>query len=223
MLFQLDLLLRIVIAAFCGATIGYERTQRLKAAGIRTHILVAAASALFLIVSKYGFNDILAQNNISFDPSRIGAQVVSGISFIGAGTILIRHQSINGLTTAAGIWITSGIGMALGSGLYFIGIVSTVLIVTIQYFLRNDRLFSSLHMSEAIKVLIQAEYTNTIQQEITQTFISHHVKQVQIQILKIDNETITLNVTGKIMVRKHYNHNDLLEDLIHQKAILSVR
>ncbi|UXV35740.1 MgtC/SapB family protein [Staphylococcus sp. IVB6181] len=223
MLFQLDLLLRIVIAAFCGATIGYERTQRLKAAGIRTHILVAAASALFLIVSKYGFNDILAQNNISFDPSRIGAQVVSGISFIGAGTILIRHQSINGLTTAAGIWITSGIGMALGSGLYFIGIVSTILIVTIQYFLRNDRLFSSLHMSEAIKVLIQAEYTNTIQQEITQTFISHHVKQVQIQILKIDNETITLNVTGKIMVRKHYNHNDLLEDLIHQKAILSVR
>lgn len=223
MLFQLDLLLRIVIAAFCGATIGYERTQRLKAAGIRTHILVAAASALFLIVSKYGFNDILAENNISFDPSRIGAQVVSGISFIGAGTILIRHQSINGLTTAAGIWITSGIGMALGSGLYFIGIVSTILIVTIQYFLRNDRLFSSLHMSEAIKVLIQAEYTNTIQQEITQTFISHHVKQVQIQILKIDNETITLNVTGKIMVRKHYNHNDLLEDLIHQKAILSVR
>lgn len=223
MLFQLDLLLRIVIAAFCGATIGYERTQRLKAAGIRTHILVAAASALFLIVSKYGFNDILAQDNISFDPSRIGAQVVSGISFIGAGTILIRHQSINGLTTAAGIWITSGIGMALGSGLYFIGIVSTVLIVTIQYFLRNDRLFSSLHMSEAIKVLIQAEYTNTIQQEITQTFISHHIKQVQIQILKIDNETITLNVTGKIMVRKHYNHNDLLEDLIHQKAILSVR
>ncbi|MCD8916235.1 MgtC/SapB family protein [Staphylococcus simulans] len=223
MLFQLDLLLRIVIAALCGATIGYERTQRLKAAGIRTHILVAAASALFLIVSKYGFNDILAQNNISFDPSRIGAQVVSGISFIGAGTILIRHQSINGLTTAAGIWITSGIGMALGSGLYFIGIVSTILIVTIQYFLRNDRLFSSLHMSEAIKVLIQAEYTNTIQQEITQTFISHHVKQVQIQILKIDNETITLNVTGKIMVRKHYNHNDLLEDLIHQKAILSVR
>ncbi|MGV3129099.1 MgtC/SapB family protein [Staphylococcus simulans] len=223
MLFQLDLLLRIVIAAFCGATIGDERTQRLKAAGIRTHILVAAASALFLIVSKYGFNDILAQNNISFDPSRIGAQVVSGISFIGAGTILIRHQSINGLTTAAGIWITSGIGMALGSGLYFIGIVSTILIVTIQYFLRNDRLFSSLHMSEAIKVLIQAEYTNTIQQEITQTFISHHVKQVQIRILKIDNETITLNVTGKIMVRKHYNHNDLLEDLIHQKAILSVR
>ena len=74
------------------------------------------------------------ETNISLDPSRIGAQVVSGISFIGAGTILIRNQNVNGLTTAAGIWITSGIGMALGSGLYFIGIVSTILIVIINMY-----------------------------------------------------------------------------------------
>lgn len=223
MLFQLDLLLRICVATLCGAMIGFERTQRLKAAGIRTHILVASASALFLIVSKYGFNDILNQNHISFDPSRIGAQVVSGISFIGAGTILVRNQNVNGLTTAAGIWITSGIGMALGSGLYFIGIVSTLLIVIVQYFFRDDKLFKSIRMSEAIKVHIKAEYAKDIKNEITQTFLYHHVKQVEIHIMKIDETTISLNVIGKVPVRRKYNHNDLLEALIHQKHILSVR
>ena len=136
MLFQLDLFLRIFVAAVCGSVMGYERAQRMKAAGVRTHILVSAASALFIIISKYSFDDLLGQTNIALDPSRVAAQVVSGISFIGAGTILIRNSNINGLTTAAGLWIMSGIGMALGAGMYFIGIVTTILIVIIQYFMR---------------------------------------------------------------------------------------
>ena len=105
MLFQLDLFLRIFVAAVCGSVMGYERAQRMKAAGVRTHILVSAASALFIIISKYSFDDLLGQTNIALDPSRVAAQVVSGISFIGAGTILIRNSNINGLTTAAGLWI----------------------------------------------------------------------------------------------------------------------
>ncbi|MEL0539406.1 MgtC/SapB family protein [Staphylococcus debuckii] len=223
MMFQLDLFLRIFIAAICGATIGYERTVRLKSAGIRTHILVAAASALFLIISKYGFNDILHETNISLDPSRIGAQVVSGISFIGAGTILIRNQNVNGLTTAAGIWITSGIGMALGSGLYFIGIVSTILIVIIQYVFREDMLFKSIRLSESIKVHIQADYSQDIQNKITKIFLYHHVRNIQIHILKIDKDTITMNVIGKVSIRRSFEHNRLLEDLIQHDEIQMVR
>ena len=166
MLFQLDLFLRIFLAVLCGAIIGYERSQRLKAAGIRTHILVSAASALFIIISKYGFNDILNYSNVELDPSRVAAQVVSGISFIGAGTILIKNQNINGLTTAAGLWITSGVGMALGSGLYFIGILSAILIVIIQYFLRENFIYEKIVKKERIQVNIEAYYSNYLKQDI---------------------------------------------------------
>ena len=113
---QLDWLLRIIIAAICGAIIGYERAIQRKSAGVRTHIVVAIASALFMIVSKYGFADLLNMHDIALDPSRIAAQIVTGISFIGAGTILVRREQISGLTTAAGVWATSAIGMAIGAG-----------------------------------------------------------------------------------------------------------
>lgn len=97
-----------------------------KSAGIRTHMVVAVAPALFMLVSKYGFFDLLSLHDISLDPSRIAAQIVTGISFIGAGTILVRREQISGLTTAAGVWATAAIGMAVGAGMYVIGIVSTV-------------------------------------------------------------------------------------------------
>ena len=123
---ELDWLLRILVAALCGTAIGYERATQRKSAGIRTHMVVAVASALFMLVSKYGFFDLLSLHDISLDPSRIAAQIVTGISFIGAGTILVRREQISGLTTAAGVWATAAIGMAVGAGMYVIGIVSTV-------------------------------------------------------------------------------------------------
>lgn len=92
---ELDWLLRILVAAFCGALIGYERAIQRKTAGVRTHIVVAIASALFMIVSKYGFTDLLNMHDLSLDPSRIAAQIVTGISFIGAGTILVRKEQIS--------------------------------------------------------------------------------------------------------------------------------
>ncbi len=112
---ELDWLLRILVAALCGTAIGYERATQRKSAGIRTHMVVAVASALFMLVSKYGFFDLLSLHDISLDPSRIAAQIVTGISFIGAGTILVRREQISGLTTAAGVWATAAIGMAVGA------------------------------------------------------------------------------------------------------------
>ncbi len=122
-----DLLLRIALAGALGGLIGLERQLRLKEAGLRTHILVGIGSAMFMIVSKYGFEDILSASHIELDPSRIAAQVVSGMGFLGAGTIILQKQMVRGLTTAAGLWVTASIGLVIGSGMYEIGIYGTLL------------------------------------------------------------------------------------------------
>lgn len=134
----LALALRMLLACLCGGAIGFERTKRLKEAGIRTHCIIASASALFMIISKYCFADIepVTDGFISglrgADPARIAAQVVSGISFLGAGVIFRNGNAVKGLTTAAGIWATAAVGMAFGGGMYLLGLAETVLIVIIQ-------------------------------------------------------------------------------------------
>jgi len=138
LLTQVDWLIRLIIAEICGYAIGYERNSRSKNAGIRTHLIVSLSAALMIIVSKYGFMDIINLQGVGLDPSRVAAQVVSGIGFLGAGMIFVHNQSVNGLTTAAGIWATSGIGMAIGSGLYFIGVAATLLIIIFQIILHQN-------------------------------------------------------------------------------------
>ncbi|MBR0419542.1 MAG: MgtC/SapB family protein [Erysipelotrichaceae bacterium] len=112
-----------------GSLIGFERHSRSKEAGVRTHAIVAMASCLLMLVSKYGFVDA-ARN----DPARIAAQVVSGISFLGAGIIFVQKGSIQGLTTAAGIWATSAIGLCFGAGMYVLGYFAGILLFVIQMF-----------------------------------------------------------------------------------------
>ena len=122
-----DFFFRLLVAGVLGAIIGLDREYRAKEAGFRTHFLVALGSALFMIVSKYGFWDILGDTGIRLDPSRIAAQVVSGIGFIGAGTIIFNHQIVRGLTTAASLWATAGIGLAAGAHMYIVAGAATVL------------------------------------------------------------------------------------------------
>lgn len=124
------LILRIFLAGICGFVIGYERKTRSKEAGVRTHTIVAMGSALMMVVSKYAFADIA-----DFDGARVAAQIVSGIGFLGAGIIIYRRDVLHGVTTAAGVWATAGIGMALGAGMYIIGICSTLLLVGFQLLL----------------------------------------------------------------------------------------
>jgi putative Mg2+ transporter-C (MgtC) family protein len=113
------------VAALLSAAIGLEREIRQKDAGLRTHALVGIGAALFMLVSKYGFTDVLEQRLIVLDPSRVAAQIVSGIGFIGAGLIFVRRDSVRGLTTAASIWITAAIGAAAGAGLMVLAAVTT--------------------------------------------------------------------------------------------------
>jgi len=110
-----DFLIRIALAGVLGGLIGIERQLRAKEAGLRTHVLVGIGSAMFMIVSKYGFADLLTLTHVSFDPSRVAAQVVSGMGFLGAGTIIIQKQVVKGLTTAAGLWVTASIVLVIGS------------------------------------------------------------------------------------------------------------
>ncbi len=133
-------LLRILIAAVCGGCIGLEREQRLKNAGIRTHILVAMAASLMMIVSKYGFFDVVVFNSIQADASRIASSVVSAIGFLGAGVIFVRKDNVIGVTTAAGLWGTVGVGITIGAGLYITGIAMSVLMIFIQFIMHYKKL-----------------------------------------------------------------------------------
>lgn len=135
----LDFGLRILVAVLCGGLVGLEREKRFKNAGLRTHIIVALASSLMMIVSKYAFMDIVGLNGmkIQLDGSRIAASVVQAIGFIGAGVIYIRKENAVGLTTASGLWATVGIGLAIGAGMYGIGVFATLLILLVQWALHS--------------------------------------------------------------------------------------
>ena len=146
--------IRIVIAGICGGVIGYERKNRGKGAGVRTHLIVAIGAALMMIISKYGFGDVdpgtLGTKGV--DPSRIASQIVSGVGFLGAGMIYFTHKSPKGLTTAAGMWATAGVGMAIGSGMYVVGIATTVIVVACQLILHRSLRFMSSHETATLKV-----------------------------------------------------------------------
>ena len=130
---NLEFFIRIVLAAILGALVGLERSKRQKEAGVRTHCIIACTSALFMILSKYAFVDLVGVDGLrGADPARIAAQVVSGISFLGAGVIFKNGNSIRGLTTAAGMWGTAAVGMAIGAGMYWVGLIEAAVLVGIQ-------------------------------------------------------------------------------------------
>ena len=129
-----EILIRLSLAALFGALIGLERERKNWTAGLRTHMMVCVGACLIMIVSAFGFADILGTPNVTLDPSRIAAQVVSGIGFIGAGTILFSKQgTVHGLTTAAGLWTVAAIGLATGSGMYFSAGATTVIALIILW------------------------------------------------------------------------------------------
>ena len=205
---QVELLCRIIIAGICGGIIGYERKNRNKEAGIRTHMIVALGASLIMIVSKYGFADILGEQGIALDPSRIAAQIVTGVGFLGAGMIFMRKNTISGLTTAAGIWATSAIGMSIGSGLYLLGIVTTVLIVVIQIIL-HGRLLKETYKDE-ISFLLKKD-KNAVQ--------SMHIEILNIEIKK-HNEFYMVEMVVSLPENYHatemlklFQHCDYIEEV----------
>ena len=131
MLSNIEIISRLALAALLGSLVGLERERLLWAAGLRTHMLVCVGACLIMIVSAFGFADALTAQNVVLDPSRVAAQVLSGIGFLGAGTILLRGEVVRGLTTAASLWAVAAIGLAVGGGLYVASLATTVIVLII--------------------------------------------------------------------------------------------
>lgn len=142
---------RLVLATVLGAIVGAERERRERAAGLRTHALVGVGAALFILVSAFGFADALDSSHVVLDPSRIAAQVASGIGFLGAGTIILRRDTVRGLTTAASVWAVAAIGLAVGGGMYLAGVSATALTLGVLAGLRplERRFFVHVHRSSS--------------------------------------------------------------------------
>ena len=142
------------LALVLSAVIGLEREIRQKSAGLRIHTLVGVGAALFMLVSKYGFTDVLQPRLVILDPSRVAAQIVTGVGFLGAGLIFVRRDSVRGLTTAAAIWVTAAIGMAAGAGLPILAVMATAIyfLVALVFPLAVRRLPRSATAISALRV-----------------------------------------------------------------------
>ena len=214
---QLEYLIRIVIACLCGGIIGIERTLRQKDAGFRTHVIVALGASLMMVVSKYGFADSLAAG---YDPApeRIASNIITGISFLGAGMIFVRGANIKGLTTAAGIWSTAAVAMAIGAGMYVTGIVSSLIIVLIQilfhtFLIGFDKVLAN---DRSTEMVIRADNSPELLAEIKEILISAG--------FTIGNTKFELNGDGTLTValtlksQKHAELENAVE-LIGKKGV----
>lgn len=153
-----EIVLRLFLAAILGAAIGLERERKDLSAGMRTHMLVCVGSALMMMVSSFGFADVINNDKITLDPSRVASQIISGIGFIGAGAILfLKPTTILGLTTASGLWTVAGIGMATGGGMYFAAIITTALVLLILWGLQLlQKKFSSKFQHRSLTITAKA-------------------------------------------------------------------
>ena len=193
---NLEFFIRILLSAVLGALVGLERTKRQKEAGIRTHCIIACAAAVFMILSKYAFvdpADVLGTRGA--DGARIAAQVVSGISFLGAGVIFKNGNSIRGLTTAAGIWATSAIGMAIGAGMYWVGLITTVIMMVAQVVLHRFPVAGDAAVTQELAVSMAD--TLELHQALTRLLHSHG-GCVTDSALSRDDTHITMELTVRL-------------------------
>ncbi len=220
-----DFFARILVACICGAAIGFERSMRFKEAGIRTHVIVCCAASLMMIVSKYSFadmTDITGQGLFGThgtDPARIAAQVVSGVSFLGAGIIFRNGTSIRGLTTAAGIWATAGIGLAIGGGLYFIGVFSTIVIALVQIIMHKFAV-------SADSLIVGQVHCTVLHSNAFHTAMNKFIEKNKMQIIasKVafnDDGTATYDLT--LRMNQNITINDLSEFMESNEGVREVR
>jgi len=209
--------LRILIACICGGVVGYERKNRGKGAGIRTHSIVALASAMIMIVSKYGFLDIdkIAK---ATDSARLAAQVVSGVGFLGAGMIYFNRHSVKGLTTAAGVWATAGIGLAIGAGMYEIGIFTTLLIVFFQIILHKNQRVLHMPNEEVITVVID---DNNESLEILKQFLNRFEITIDSMKSKRLNDN-KLELEFSVNIPADIDYNEVITAFSENKSIYSI-
>lgn len=210
-----EFLFRLILASLLGGVIGLERQIRAKEAGVRTHILIGIGSAMFMIVSKYGFYDVIEHTHIGLDSSRIAAQVVTGVGFLGAGNILVQKQTIKGLTTAADVWVTAAIGLVIGSGMYEVGIIGTIMaLIVLELFRQLTYRFLNRHLH--LRMRIAAGTTQVVLAWITE-------QGYRIQLRSLANDTSDCHVlTANVEYTDATSVNQILSSLKENPAIKEV-
>ena len=193
---NLEFLIRLLLSAALGALVGLERSKRQKEAGVRTHCIIACTSALFMILSKYAFIDGISIDGLrGADPARIAAQVVSGISFLGAGVIFKIGNSIRGLTTAAGMWGTAAIGMAVGAGMYWLGLIEAAILVAIQIILHRFPVGADALTTQ--EIVVELADTPELQAQFDALLAAHHGQVVESSLSR-EAGYLRMEITAKL-------------------------
>lgn len=214
------LIIRLILAGVCGGIIGVERTLRQKDAGFRTHIIVSVGSALMMIISKYGFLDIVTVDSVSVDASRVAANIITGISFLGAGMIFVKGISIKGLTTAAGIWVTSAVGMAMGAGMYVIAFVSVILLLLVQivfhkFLIGFDKVLAN---DNLVPCFVQVDNKPETVAEL-KSFLLENGVHVFDSVVDVSLDNTTLTIRLNVQHEKDVNIDDVFERYLKKDGV----
>ncbi len=216
----IEYIFRILISGICGIMIGIERRNRSKEAGTRTHFMVACGASLIMIVSKYAFFDVISQDlygaEVRLDPSRVASTIASGIGFLGAGMIFIHKNNIKGLTTAAGIWVTSGVGMAIGAGMYSVGIVSTGIVIVAQILLHLRG--GSRKQMKTKNITVKNVTSSNYQDYMTLAFDNIGVKVIDVSVDKIGE---LRNYSFAIEYSRDIREDDILSVVEYDCSIIN--
>ncbi|SFT28025.1 MgtC/SapB family protein [Paenibacillus sp. BC26] len=192
----LELTIRLVLALILGGLIGVERELGGHSAGFRTHILVCLGSAAIVLLSMYGFAEFAADPNVRLDPARLAAQVISGIGFLGAGTILRTGITVSGLTTAASLWVVAAIGLTVGAGFYYGSAVLTLLVVVSLFFLNKfEKKFSRTKRKQDLVMKINKD-SASLNKVVTEL---HHFG-IQISKIIVENEEAAQGDSGEMLI-----------------------
>ncbi len=218
---QLEYLFRVLLAGACGIAIGWERKNRSKEAGVRTHFLVACGAALIMVISKYAFFDVIASDlyqgfDVRLDPSRVASTIASGIGFLGAGMIFVHRNTITGLTTAAGIWTISGVGMAIGAGMYVLGVAATVLILFAQLLL-HLRLFRTKHPKLRMLNIKEVKVEN-YQKRLTAVFEGKDIVVKEVSVEGLEGEGLR-NYSFILELPEELNEEDIISMVQYKSSI----
>jgi putative Mg2+ transporter-C (MgtC) family protein len=214
-----EIVIRLALASLLGSIIGLERQRRDWAAGLRTHMLVCVGSTLAMIVSMDGFGDVLNKPGIMLDPSRVAAQVISGIGFLGAGTILfMKSEIVKGLTTAAGLWTVAAIGLAVGGGLYLPATITTIIVFIILAAIKpiEQKIFNR-NKYNAINLVIARNQIDM--QSIQSVLHKHEIAINEVRISSTDDENDKVRISIQKLSSKSPESLTVLQDLQKLNAV----
>ncbi|SEN59554.1 MgtC/SapB family protein [Lihuaxuella thermophila] len=217
-----EIALRLFAAGFLGGLIGWEREKDNHPAGFRTHILVSLGSALIMLISIYGFSDFVNEKNVRMDPARIAAQVVSGIGFLGAGTILRHGVSVKGLTTAASLWVVAGIGLAAGAGFMFAAVLATIFVlVSLELLNRLENILIKKRHVHVLYMILSDEPGKLGELTLLIEKMGGSIRRVNFEESESDSNQVAL--TFHIRLTEKTSIAELCEEISKIQGIKSVR